>query len=77
MSRQSFRAAAAILGFRLVRHKGDHDDRQEKSEELNEKDLDEVQGAGIKGPLGDDLGILRGGIQKPDPKQMERVFEDE
>ncbi|MBC2777070.1 hypothetical protein [Parasphingopyxis marina] len=50
---------------------------KKRTEELNEKDLDEVQGAGTKGLLGDDLGILRGGIQKPEPKQMERVFEDE
>lgn len=46
-------------------------DKKKKSEELKDKDLDEVKG-----------GILSSGhgtrnIKKPDPKGMERVFDDE
>ena len=49
---------------------------KKKAEELNEKDLDEVQGAGAKGLLGDDLGILRGSIQKPGDKGGPDKFGD-
>ena len=51
---------------------------QGKSSELSDAELDQVKGAGTKGLIGDDIGILRGGDKfTPQPKQMERVHEDE
>ena len=50
-----------------------------KTEELNEKDLDNVQG-GLGNFEIQDLVKNPGkgdGLKKPDPKQMERVFDDE
>ena len=44
------------------------------TEELNEAELDQVQGAGTKSLVGDDIGVP--GL-KPPPKKMESVDDDE
>ena len=51
---------------------------EQSTQELREQDLDHVLGGATKGLVGDDIGILRGSrIDRPDPKQMERAFDED
>ena len=48
------------------------------SHELKDVELDQVQGAGTKGLLGDQIGVRRDGNKlTPETKTLERVHEDE